>query len=48
MFTKSTFYYDQKNPGFHLHKKLLIDEAFMSLSGRQSYSEAGNIKPEVS
>lgn len=46
MFIKSTFYYDQKNPGLHLHRKLIINEAFMSLSGQQSYSER-DTKPEV-
>lgn len=39
IFVKSTFYYDQKNSDFHLRRELLIDEAFMSLSGQQSYTE---------
>lgn len=35
MFIKRTFYYDQENSGFHLHRQLLIDEAFIPPSGEQ-------------
>lgn len=36
------FYYDQENLGFHLHKKLVIDEASISPSGQQSYTQTDN------